>query len=712
MKRRERAYKEDGSRVWCECSRHGQPCLELSAGLLLNLPGTRNRTVPQKQDKGGPMLRPLHHSRSSMDSDLFAAWTRQVRHAQSSPWLLRELLTRGQELLPRFAEYYARLNALPRTTRRLLGRKLAGSLAGAAFLLSLGAGSAWADDFSASNATELVNAITSANGNGEADTITLTGDVSLTSGDNGSNGLPIISSDITIEGDGFTIERDSSATDNFRLFEVGSSGNLTLNDTTISGGLHPFGFGGGIYNTGTLTINRSTISNNTANRGGGILNTGGTATITDSTIDSNTGTSNFGGIWNYTYGSGTGSGTGTTIVTNSTVSNNSRGGLSNQAGGYSADVESIMEIHNSTISGNMGGPGVYNNSNGFSSYTVTARTTITSSTISGNSGFPAGGIANRFATTAEVILANSIVSGNTGTLADEVDNTTSATFMSNGYNLFGDDSKDNATAFNNVSLSGSDITTTSDGTMATATALILDPLDDNGGPTQTHALPSGSPAIDAITTGCPPPATDQRGITRAQGSGCDIGAFEVEVSGGGGGGGTVDPTADVDPSVTLGPGSTVGPRSRVRRNAVVGANVMIGPSVIVQPSVMIGDGSTIGEGSRVRSGATVGAGVMIGSNVRINPGASIGDNTTVGDNALIKSLAIVGANVQIGARTTIGSRATIGDGTMIGADVLIRDRAMIGMNVTIAPGVTIGRNAVIGDNQNVTTDIPNNGSQP
>src|SRR5262249_10102592 len=62
---------------------------------------------------------------------------------------------------------------------------------------------------------------------------------------------------------------------------------------------------------------------------------------------------------------------------------------------------------------------------------------------------------------------------------------------------------------------------------------LLDPagLDDNGGPTKTIALQPGSPAIDAIppaANGCGTAiATDQRGVTRPQGPGCDIGAFEL-----------------------------------------------------------------------------------------------------------------------------------------------------------------------------------------
>jgi hypothetical protein len=50
------------------------------------------------------------------------------------------------------------------------------------------------------------------------------------------------------------------------------------------------------------------------------------------------------------------------------------------------------------------------------------------------------------------------------------------------------------------------------------------PLGDNGGPTQTHALADGSPAIDAATESCP--TIDQRGVGRPIGGGCDVGAFE------------------------------------------------------------------------------------------------------------------------------------------------------------------------------------------
>ncbi len=54
----------------------------------------------------------------------------------------------------------------------------------------------------------------------------------------------------------------------------------------------------------------------------------------------------------------------------------------------------------------------------------------------------------------------------------------------------------------------------------------LGPLADNGGPTPTHYLLAGSPAVDGASD-CPPPDVDQRGFPRPQGLACDIGAVEV-----------------------------------------------------------------------------------------------------------------------------------------------------------------------------------------
>ncbi len=144
------------------------------------------------------------------------------------------------------------------------------------------------------DASELVNAITTANNNGEADVLIL--EAGCTYGLTASNqtdpdgygpvGLPPIVSPMTIQGNGATIQRDS---DTFRLFYVAVGGDLTLETLTLSngraqgfnggdgsgggGGGGSAGMGGAIFNRGMLTIKQSTLSSHTA-MGGGITITG------------------------------------------------------------------------------------------------------------------------------------------------------------------------------------------------------------------------------------------------------------------------------------------------------------------------------------------------------------------------------------------------------------------------------------------------------
>jgi hypothetical protein len=116
-----------------------------------------------------------------------------------------------------------------------------------------------------------------------------------------------------------------------------------------------------------------------------------------------------------------------------------------------------------------------------------------------------------------------------------------------------------------------------DGNLIVADALVAG-LADNGGPTRTHALLAGSPAIDA-GAGCP--ADDQRGTTRPQGSACDIGAYEYvpppPQQGGGGGGTTQPPPPPVEDDEQLPPpeaGEEVNalPKSGTVRVKIAGTN--------------------------------------------------------------------------------------------------------------------------------------------
>jgi len=91
----------------------------------------------------------------------------------------------------------------------------------------------------------------------------------------------------------------------------------------------------------------------------------------------------------------------------------------------------------------------------------------------------------------------------------------------------------------NVASNGYNLIRTNCGVITTTGDLIgfdpvLGPLADNGGPTPTHALADGSPALDRIprnTKGCGAAFfSDQRGKPRPAGSGCDIGAFELQLN--------------------------------------------------------------------------------------------------------------------------------------------------------------------------------------
>src|SRR6266508_3706486 len=181
----------------------------------------------------------------------------------------------------------------------------------------------------------LIEAITNANkdaaiyvdcppGSG-ADTITLASGATytLTAVDNpwfGPNGLPAITSDLTIEGNGATITR--SGTNSFRFFYIAGPGNplltagtLRLNNLTLSnglahGGTGGFGGGGGgaglggaIFTQGTLVINRSTLSGNQAVGGDGTFVASGW-----SPSGGGGGLGGTGGLGNDIYGGGGGGG--------------------------------------------------------------------------------------------------------------------------------------------------------------------------------------------------------------------------------------------------------------------------------------------------------------------------------------------------------------------------------------------------------------------
>ncbi|MBW4685934.1 MAG: right-handed parallel beta-helix repeat-containing protein [Komarekiella atlantica HA4396-MV6] len=348
-----------------------------------------------------------------------------------------------------------------------------------------------------------------------------------------------------------------------------NTGNLTVNDSIINdnnGGYDRYSDGsGGIYNSGNATVTNSTISNNSARFGGGIYNSSGTLTLNNSTISSNS--AEFAsGIFNTAtatvtnstisdnYADGTGgciSNSGTLTLISSTVTNNSAifgGGILNNG---------TLTVSNSTISSNAGG-GIYNDENGTA--------IISNSTISGNSGrgiynagtvtvlnstivlnnvsnydYPdgesaGGGIHNSSSGSATV--KNSIIAGNVKIIYGNEQTTSNSdvvgNFISNGFNLIG-------------SLNGSTGFKPSEQLNVTITEVLDTTLRDNGGLVKTHALITGSPAINSGNNANVPVDTidldddgntteqipfDQRGsgFARISGGRVDIGAFEAVVN--------------------------------------------------------------------------------------------------------------------------------------------------------------------------------------
>jgi RTX calcium-binding nonapeptide repeat (4 copies) len=191
-------------------------------------------------------------------------------------------------------------------------------------------------------------------------------------------------------------------------------------------------------------------------------------------------------------------------ITNSTVSGNEAGGI---IGGVGAGTTAVVNLTNSTVSGNKAGQsggGLYAQNDA----TINVlNSTITNNTAdSDNTGDGNGGGA--FQTdTAAINLKNTILAGNTvGTGSTGPD--CFGTITSQGFNILG------TNAGCTFGAQGSDKVNTNP---------MLGPLADNGGPTLTHALLAGSPAIDAAGPGAP--ATDQRGLPRDAAP--DIGAYEV-----------------------------------------------------------------------------------------------------------------------------------------------------------------------------------------
>ena len=303
---------------------------------------------------------------------------------------------------------------------------------------------------------------------------------------------------------------------------IASTSGTTIINSTFSGNSAPLG--GAIENSsGNLTVGNCVFDNNSSTFGGGAIAAFGSTNIFNSTFSNNKapGAKSFGGAV-YFQSAG-----GSLIITESSLINNS----SNFDGGAAYIKDGPVTLRNVTISGNRAV-----NDGGGIVITETVQTpttanlnnvTITNNLAdSDNDGNGDGGGLFRAAGAAQ--LRNSIVAGNYDTPGNAGGGTInpdcSGAFSSQGHNLIG--RNDGCSGFTN-GVNGDKV-----GAGANPINPLLGALANNGGPTQTHALIPGSPAIDAGNPGTPGGGgstcvtTDQRGVARPQGAACDMGAVE------------------------------------------------------------------------------------------------------------------------------------------------------------------------------------------
>ncbi len=384
-------------------------------------------------------------------------------------------------------------------------------------------------------------AVGEANAFAGTDTITFAPGITMIS----VAGQIAISSNLTIIGNGasaLTIQNTAALSTTSRIFNI-TNFTVNLSGMTLSGG-NLTGNGGAINNTGTLTITNCLIRENRASATGGAIRSTNNLTINNSVIRDNASTASTSGGISFAGANIT--------VNNTTVSNNTSFG---NGGGLNISASASATISNSTINNNAAGA----SSGGF----FTNRGTITNTTIRGNAANGAlatdggGGvriqagansvsfvsctITNNTAPnstsgarsgiwheTGTLNLSNSIVAAN---VAQDIQRDGTGVIVSNGFNLIGENTSV-TTEFPAGLPSGTDYV----GTDAMPLDPMISALASNGGATQTHALLTGSTAIDKGTAAGL--VVDQRGYGRTNdlpgvpnsptGDGTDIGAFEFE----------------------------------------------------------------------------------------------------------------------------------------------------------------------------------------
>ncbi len=262
--------------------------------------------------------------------------------------------------------------------------------------------------------------------------------------------------------------------------------------------------GGAIYTLGTCTLTDSRILHNNAQQGGGICSLNNDATVGQLLFRGLTVSSNFAYVskWmGHASGGGIASFANKLDLSASTLSANACGDSPYYSGsGYGGGLfigAGVVTITNSTFSGNIA---TWSNQDGGGGgiYVIGGTLTLMNCTIAANTyGYPANGLFNYSGT---VNLCNTLIANNESDVYGK--------FVSSGFNLIG----------NSHGATGLSVNDYQD------VPANIGPLQDNGGPTFTHALLQGSLAIGAGTS-VGAPTVDQRGVARPIGR-CDIGAFQ------------------------------------------------------------------------------------------------------------------------------------------------------------------------------------------
>jgi hypothetical protein len=570
---------------------------------------------------------------------------------------------------------------------------------------------------------------------GRADTIVfeptgVTGPI-LLSGTQLELTLPGGTAQVTIDGgSGVTVDGAGRS----RVLAVDSGVQATLEHLTISHGNVPgTNSGGGILNTGSLTVSQSTLSANSAFYGGGIDNDRGTLTVNDTTLASNSGSGidnldgtltvshstlfgNSNGIYNHsgtvtvsncTLSANSGFGIyngGTVTVSNSTLSANSAfygGGISSSG---------TLTVSNCTLTANYaahgGGISIYDGTATVSNCTLSANSavyegggiysghgtvTVSNCTLSANSApSKGGGISNYYMLTVTncTLAANSAASTGGGIFNDtfyatlRLQNTLVAGNHATGSGPDLSGAVVGTSAYNLVGDGtglfgiGNGLEHNQVGTSASPIDPRLSPLGYYGGPTPTFALLPGSPARDAGEPDAGQTA-DQRGLPRPVGGASDVGAFQTQ------------PAPFLVTTLTD-PGRLSGLLSL--REAVALANVLPGDATISFADPLDGGAVTLAAGQLELSGSggvtTIdGAGrfTLDGGNrtrlVQVDPGTT----------AVLRGLALVNGNAPIGAGLYNRGTLTVADCVLYG-NTAYSGGAVLNQGVLTVAGCTVGFN--------------------